>query len=188
MRGNLTTKQAFLQSFNTNVVSTHSFTASLIPLLLESSSPQIVFLSSGISSLGEHGDDKYPVNKSPEEKGWPKKWSFNSTTYRTSKTAANMMALEWKRGNLPLPPLPLFSLFSDLLFIFIAVLKPDGVKIHLIDPGFLATTLGDNDPLQLSKMGAKDPMEGAKLVREVVEGRRDADEGRVVMEGGVVAW
>ncbi|ORY26956.1 hypothetical protein BCR39DRAFT_469823 [Naematelia encephala] len=162
--GKLTTREAFNRAFNTNVTSTHLFTQAFMPLLLASASPRLVFISSGISSLGAHSDMRIPINLPPSA-GWPKQWTFNVTTYRTSKTAGNMMALEWAR-----------------------LLKNDGVKVFLIDPGRLATGLGGEDPASARKSGAGEPIDGGRLVKSVIEGDRDEDEGVLITKGGVIPW
>lgn len=162
--GKMSTRDAFLKAFSTNVVAVNSFTETFIDLLLASSSPCILFISSGIASLGDHFNTNIPVNKSPPS-GWPKPYTFNTTTYRTSKTAMNMMILEWCR-----------------------VLKEDGVKIHIVDPGWLATDLGGADKEKVKAMGAGEPIVGGRFIKTVIEGERDDDVGRMVSKGGVIPW
>jgi len=162
--GKMTTREAFVSAFNTNVASTHLFTYSLIHFLLASSSPRIIFITSGISSLGDHSNPHVPVNGSPAA-GWPKPYVFNVMTYRTSKTAMNMMILEWCR-----------------------ILKKDGVKIHIVDPGFLATTLGGGDAAMSREKGAEEPIVGGRFIASVVEGKRDEDVGRMMSRTGVLPW
>ncbi|KAM0747940.1 NAD(P)-binding protein [Meredithblackwellia eburnea MCA 4105] len=163
--GKYTVREGFVKAFNTNVASTHLVTHAFMDLLFLSPSPRIVFLSSGIASLGEHTDEKYPVNKPPPA-GWPKQPHFSSTTYRTTKTAANMMILEWAR-----------VLRNDEKF-----------KISIIDPGWNATNLGGLDAEKIKAMGASDPSVGGGFIASVIEGDRDADIGRMVYKDGVVAW
>ncbi|WVF73202.1 hypothetical protein IAT40_008021 [Kwoniella sp. CBS 6097] len=164
LRGEMSVREAFNKAFNTNVSSTHLLTSALVSLLLKSSSPRILFVSSGIGSLAEHSSLRIPINESPPA-GWPKKPTFNCTTYRTTKTAVNMMILEWIR-----------------------VLKNDNVKIHIIDPGLLATNLGGATPDDLRKIGAREPIEGGRFIKSVIEGKRDEDMGKMVRDGGVVPW
>jgi NAD(P)-dependent dehydrogenase (short-subunit alcohol dehydrogenase family) len=102
------------------------------------------------------------MNKSPA-KGWPKQM-FAYPAYRSSKTGMNMMMREWNR-----------------------VLKEDGVKVWCVSPGFLATGLGAGAEVT-KKMGALDPALGGKFVRDVVEGARDADVGKVIRNGDVQPW
>lgn len=70
------------------------------------------------------------------------------------------------------------------------ILEPDGVKVWCISPGFLATGLavGKGNEGVLRKMGAGEPSAGGTIMREVVEGKRDADIGRVVNKDGIAEW
>ena len=70
------------------------------------------------------------------------------------------------------------------------ILKNDGVKVWSISPGLLATGLGriPGGPELLKKMGAEDPALGGNFVRDVVEGKRDEDVGKVVSRQGVQPW
>lgn len=88
----MTTREAFLKSFTTNVISVHTFTETFIDLILKSPRARIVFVTSGIGSLTTHSNPNFQFNQSPPA-GWPKPYQLNNTTYRTSKTAMNMMAL-----------------------------------------------------------------------------------------------
>ncbi|WVW85921.1 hypothetical protein I302_107959 [Kwoniella bestiolae CBS 10118] len=162
--GKMTTREAFIGSFTTNVVSTHLLTESFMDLLFSSDSPRLIFLSSGLSSLGDHSNPHVPVNHSPPA-GWPKQPIFQTPTYRTSKTAMNMMILEWCR-----------------------TLKNDNVKIHILDPGFLSTTLGGAQPDVLKEKGAKDPIEGGRFIRSIIEGERDGDQGKLIGSEGIIPW
>lgn len=64
------------------------------------------------------------------------------------------------------------------------VLKEDGVKVWSLSPGMLATNLGGMKE-RLKAMGAGDPSIGGNLLAEIVEGKRDADAGKVVNLQGV---
>lgn len=69
------------------------------------------------------------------------------------------------------------------------MLRNDGVKCFCISPGFLATGLaGKGNEDRLKAVGAGEPRLGGELMREVVEGRRDGDAGKVVNAGGIQAW
>jgi len=161
----MTTREAFLKSFTTNVISVHTFTETFIDLILKSPRAQIVFVTSGIGSLTTHSNPNFPINQSPPA-GWPKPYQLNNTTYRTSKTAMNMMALEWKR-----------------------TLRNDNVKVNLVTPGLSATAVGGTDPDVYRKFGADEPSVGGNFIRTVIEGKRDADEGiGMVMGSGVIPW
>jgi len=141
---------------------THTFA----PLLIASSNPRLLFVTSGLSSLETcaHGTDSKLVSATPP-KGWPKPPAMAQTAYRSSKTALNMLMLYWKK-----------------------TLEVDGVKVFAISPGFLATGLGGMGADVLKKFGAGEPEVGGVLIRDVLEGKRDADQGAVVDRNGVQPW
>jgi NAD(P)-dependent dehydrogenase (short-subunit alcohol dehydrogenase family) len=154
----------FNRTYERNVTATQVFTATFIPLLLESSSPRIIFLTSGLSTLhGAHESFLSKVSGSIP-KGWPKTGFSTTVAYRSSKTALNMVMLSWYQ-----------------------LLKEDGVRVWSVNPGFLATGLGGNPEL-LKKAGAGDPATGGELILKVIEGERDGDVGRVVIQDGVQEW
>jgi len=155
-------REVWNKSWNVNTTGTQILTQSFAPLLLKSSDPRLIFIASGTSTLAEHENTTLAVNKSPA-KGWPKD-GFSVAAYRSAKTGMNMMMREWTR-----------------------ILKEDGVKVWCISPGFLATGLGGN-PEMLKKMGAVDPTLGADFVRDVVEGARDQDVGKVIRRSDVQPW
>ncbi|KAL1799359.1 hypothetical protein ACET3X_003396 [Alternaria dauci] len=161
-QGNMTVRDMWNKSWDINVTGTYIVTETFVPLLLKSSQPKLVFITSGTSTLTEHNNPAMPINRSPP-KGWPKT-SFSLPAYRSSKTGMNMMVLEWAR-----------------------ILKEDGVKVFAISPGMLATGLG-GDAEVMKKMGAIDPNIGAELVRDVIEGRRDEDVGKVVRKNDIQPW
>lgn len=166
VKGTMTTREAWNASYNVNVTGTHILTQTLAPLLIKSSSPRLLFITSGLSSLTETSDPSGGLAaNSSVPKGWPKpQFSAMTTAYRSSKTALNMMMLEWVR-----------------------LLKEDGVKVWCISPGFLATGLGGNLEM-LKKMGAGDPSIGGEFIVSVVEGKRDDQVGKVARADGVQAW
>lgn len=150
------------KSWSVNTTSTQVFTHIFAPLLLQSSSPRLIFITSGTSTLGEHDNQKLAVNQSPEM-GWPKQ-NYMVAAYRSAKCGMNMMMREWAR-----------------------ILSNDGVKVWCISPGMLATGLGGN-PEMLKKMGALDPAIGADFIRSVVEGQRDQDVGTVIRKDNTQPW
>jgi NAD(P)-dependent dehydrogenase (short-subunit alcohol dehydrogenase family) len=85
--------------------------------------------------------------------------------YRSSKTALNMMMLDWVR-----------------------MLEPDSVKVFCISPGFLATGLGGLGKDFLKNVGAGDPSVGGGFIKDVVQGKRDEDAGKVINKDGVQPW
>jgi NAD(P)-dependent dehydrogenase (short-subunit alcohol dehydrogenase family) len=155
-------REMWNKSWDVNVTGTNVLTHTLIPLLLKSSDPRLLFITSGTSTLGESEDLALKVNESPAE-GWPKQ-GFAVPAYRSSKTGLNMMMREWYR-----------------------MLKEDGVKVWGVSPGFLATGLGPGQEFT-KKMGAIDPIIGADFVRSVVEGKRDQDVGKVIRKDDIQTW
>lgn len=100
-------REAWDKSYSLNVTSTQVFTHQFVPLLLASSSPRLLFVTSGLSSLANCASgpsSKLPSG--PATKGWPKPQGPSTIAYRSSKTALNMLMLHWG-----------------------ALLKPDGVKV-----------------------------------------------------------
>ncbi|KAH8700247.1 hypothetical protein BGW36DRAFT_415370 [Talaromyces proteolyticus] len=160
--GNMSMREAWNKSWNVNVTGTCILTHTFVPLLLKAADPRLIFITSGVSTLAESDNIAIKINHAPA-KGWPKK-EPSVVAYRSSKTGMNMMMREWTR-----------------------ILKEDGVKVWAISPGFLATGLGGNPELN-KKMGALNPSIGASLVREVVEGARDLDTGKVVRRDGIQPW
>lgn len=158
------------KSWSVNVTSTHILTVTFLPLLFKASDPRLLFITSGTSTLAGTENMALFVNKLPsdERKGqWPKEPTVRGVpAYRSAKTGLNMMMREFHR-----------------------LLKGDGVRVFAVSPGFLATNLAGNSPEKNKSLGAGDPAEGANVVREVVEGGRDADAGKIVLrEGKIQEW
>ncbi|KAL6796155.1 NAD(P)-binding protein [Trichoderma sp. SZMC 28013] len=167
--GELTIREAWNKSWDTNVSGTQVLTSGAIPLLLKSNDPRLLFITSGTSTLTMTDKFHHPalqrINASPAP-GWPKAKEINPIAlYRSTKTGLNMMMRQWHR-----------------------ILLNDGVKVWAVSPGFLATGLGGVGVEQLKKMGALDPSVGANFVKDVIEGRRDQDVGRVIHANGVQPW
>lgn len=160
--GKLTERELWNQTWNINTVGTQVMTSTFIPLLLQTSDPRLIFISSGASTLAGTEDLAMPLNRYLP-KGWPKR-GFSIAAYRSAKCGLNMLMREWHR-----------------------TLKEDGVKVWGISPGFLATGLGGNAEA-LKKMGAGDPAVAGPFIRSVLEGERDGDVGKVISKDGVQAW
>lgn len=156
-------REMWNKSWDVNVTGTHIMTYTFMPLLLKSVAPRLIFMTSGTSTLGEHGNQAIAINRSPD-KGWPKQDTAMSA-YRSSKTGMNMLMLEWQR-----------------------MLKADGVSVWAVSPGMLATGLGGLGAETLKKLGALDPKIGADFIRSVVEGARDQDIGTSIRKDGIQPW
>ena len=152
------------KTWDVNTTGTHIFTSTFAPLLLQSSDPRLLFITSGTSTLAGTDNLAMPVNQVPP-KGWPKT-GFNVPAYRSAKTGLNMLMREWHRW-----------------------LKEDGAKVFAISPGYLATGLG-GDPEASRRHGAQDPEASGvgPFIRSVIEGQRDADVGKVINKTGVQPW
>lgn len=129
-------REAWNASWDTNVSGTMVMTSEFVPLLLKSSDPRLLFVTSGTASLRETDNFENPalarINASPAA-GWPKDEQLNPiTSYRSAKTGLNMAMCEWHR-----------------------ILKNDGVKVWAISPGFLATGLGGIGVEQLKKVSLR---------------------------------
>src|ERR1700760_1248048 len=131
--GNMSIREAWNASWDTNVAGTQVLTTGAIPLLLKSSDPRLMFITSGTSAMAETENLSTPasqrINASPAA-GWPKPTNINPIeAYRSSKAGLNMMMRQWHR-----------------------ILLNDGVKVWCISPGFLATGLAGIGPEQLRKV------------------------------------
>ncbi|RYP15404.1 hypothetical protein DL765_005740 [Monosporascus sp. GIB2] len=160
--GTLTTREAWNKTFDVNVTGAYLVTASFMPLLLKSTDSRLIFVTSGLSSLTRTSEKFYPI-PNPPPAGWPKQLPLDTTCYRSTKTALNMLML-------------------NLQFL----LTNDRVKIWCVSPGFLATGLAGLSPEELKKRGAGDASIGGRFIKDVVEGQRDADVGKVVFNDGTV--
>jgi NAD(P)-dependent dehydrogenase (short-subunit alcohol dehydrogenase family) len=154
-KGTMTMRQAWNKAWDVNVTGAQIMTQTFLPLLFKSHEPRLIFVTSALSSLEGATDLSNPGNAIPPP-GLPKVQNFAG--YRCAKTGLNMMMLNWAR-----------------------MLKADGVKVWSVSPGLLATGLG-GDTEVLKKIGAGDPEIGGERLRGVVEGKRDADSGRVIRE------
>lgn len=161
IRGKTSLRECFTNAYNVNVAGTHVMTATFMPLLLKSSDPRLIFVT-GLSAINQAGEKYFPTPPLPA--GWPKKLDFETIGYRCSKTALNMLMLDWNHK-----------------------LKADGVKVWCVGPGILATNLGGVPELAI-QMGAKHPSVGGRLLKQVVEGERDDSVGKIVTAAGVMPW
>ncbi|VUC26913.1 unnamed protein product [Clonostachys rosea] len=161
--GALSLRQAWAKSWDVNTAGTHIMTLTFVPLLLESSDPRLLFMASGTSSLELTENKVLPINQNPP-KGWPKDGfaHSNMAAYRSSKAGMNMMMRDWAR-----------------------VLHNDGVKVWALSPGYLASGLGKGSEHN-KRMGAQDPVVAGPFVREVLEGKRDGDVGKVILRDGKI--
>ncbi|KAK4442445.1 short chain dehydrogenase [Podospora aff. communis PSN243] len=161
-----TLRETMNLAYDVNVAGTHVLTHTFTPLLLKSPlTPRLLFITSGLSSLTTASTAFFPPNLNHSvPKGWPKEGFTLPIGYRCSKAALNMLMLGWKYA-----------------------LEGDGVKVWSVSPGFLATNLGGNVEM-LKKMGAGDPALGGTFIKDIVDGKRDGDHGKVIRRDEVQAW
>lgn len=151
-----------MKAYNVNVAGTHVLTWTLMPLLLKSQDPRLIFVT-GLSAITKASQKYFPTPDLPA--GWPKKLDFEVIGYRSSKCALNMMMVDWNHK-----------------------LKADGVKVWAVAPGMLVTNLGGVSQELAKKMGAKHPSAGGSIIKQVAEGERDADVGKIVSKDGILQW
>lgn len=156
--GRISLRDCFTKAYNVNVAGTQVMTWTFMPLLLKSSDPRLIFVA-GLSQITVASKAYFPTP--PQPAGWPKKVDFETISYRCSKTALNMLMLDWNHK-----------------------LKEDGVKVWGVGPGFLATDLG-NVREKAKEMGGGHPSIGGRLLKSVVEGERDVDVGRLINKDGI---
>jgi NAD(P)-dependent dehydrogenase (short-subunit alcohol dehydrogenase family) len=161
----MTAREAWTQSYSINVTSTHLFTHALVPLLLKSSNPKIIFISSMVGSIANQANGVLGEMDQPRKAGWPKEPGFNPTSYRVSKAAFNMMCREWHR-----------------------TLVNDGVKVYVLAMGGYATELAGQDPVKALENGSGDPKVAGEWVRGFVEGEHEGEEGKYMAIHGEQPW
>ncbi|KAL5360383.1 NAD(P)-binding protein [Aspergillus floccosus] len=162
-RGQIGLRDCFNQAYNINVSGAHLMTYVFMPLLLKSSDPRLLFIA-GLSQMSVASQHYFPTP--PQPAGWPKDIDFETIGYRCSKTALNMLMIDYTHK-----------------------LKADGVKVWGVLPGFLATNLGGLGPEYSKSQGAgPDPGVGGKFIASVVEGARDEDVGKIVGRDGIVPF
>ncbi|KAJ6022767.1 hypothetical protein N7499_008084 [Penicillium canescens] len=159
--GKVSLRECFNKAYDVNVAGTNVMTATFMPLLLKSADPRLIFVA-GLSAINQASESYFPTP--PQPAGWPKKIDFETIGYRCSKTALNMLMLDWNHK-----------------------LEADGVKVWAVGPGMLATNLG-GIPEKAKAMGAKHPSIGGEFLKMVVEGERDSSTGKLVARSGVMAW
>lgn len=160
--GKVSLRECFTKAYDVNVAGTQVMTWKFMPLLLKSTDPRLIFVS-GLSAITLASQKYFPTPLQPA--GWPKNIDFETIGYRCSKTALNMMMVDWAHK-----------------------LKEDGVKVWGVGPGMLATNLGHLPPEKVKAMNLGHPSAGGQLLRKVVEGERDADAGKLINKDGISAF
>ncbi|KAH9904726.1 hypothetical protein F4778DRAFT_43135 [Xylariomycetidae sp. FL2044] len=170
VQGNMSLRECFNKAYDVNVSGAQVLTWTMMPLLLQKEEaarsaarpPRILFVA-GLSQMTQAAEHYFPTP--PQPAGWPKRIDFETIGYRCSKTAMNMLMLDWDHK-----------------------LRADGVKVFSVSPGFCATGLGGLSAEAWGAMGAGPPTEGAERLLAVAEGQRDADAGKVLDKVGFLPW
>jgi NAD(P)-dependent dehydrogenase (short-subunit alcohol dehydrogenase family) len=158
--GDVDLKTRLTLCFNTNVIGPAMVSEAFRPLLFKSQNPYSVFVSSGVGSMTQL-TEKLALTKDGKYDSLP-----NEEAYRSSKSALNMIAIIEARD-----------------------FGPKGLKVFPICPGFVVSNLrGDNDEARSGWGHAGDPADSGNLVLSIVEGKRDADVGKLVHKDGVYPW
>ncbi|MCJ1245651.1 hypothetical protein MMC30_002855 [Trapelia coarctata] len=165
--GQMSQREAWNKTMELNITSPQVMTTEFAPLLLKSSEPRLLVITSGMSSLAEEHEKRTPGEKRQQSysAGWPKPGrtaATNAYAYRVSKTGLNMMFLHWVR-----------------------MFEPDGVKCFSVSPGFVATRLA-GDPERMKTAGAADASVAGNFIRDVLEGKRDQDANQAIRRDGLV--
>ncbi|RYP51526.1 hypothetical protein DL769_010802 [Monosporascus sp. CRB-8-3] len=162
LAGRASLRECFNRAYDVNVAGTHVLTWTFAPLLLRSAEPRLLFVA-GLSHITQAARSYFPTP--PQPAGWPKKIDFETIGYRCSKTALNMLMVDWNHK-----------------------LKADGVKVWAVAPGALDTGLGNLSPEMKERLGLKHASIGGKILRSVAEGERDKDVGKFIGHDGELEW
>ncbi|KAL4938975.1 hypothetical protein BDV06DRAFT_231348 [Aspergillus oleicola] len=155
--GKVSLRECFTKAHDVNVAGNAVLVNTFGPILIESPNPRLLFVA-GLSHMSVAMEKFFPTPPLPA--GFPKKVDFETVGYRCSKTALNMLMLDWNHK-----------------------LKADGVKVWGVGPGMLETDLGGQREMA-RKMGLQPASVGGEFIREVVEGARDGDVGRIIQKDG----
>ena len=144
---------------NTNVVGPAVVADTFRPLLLKSSNPYSIFVSSGVGSFGREVERYRNMKEHPPE---PK----NGGAYHVSKAALNMLMLREHHA------------FAE-----------KGLKVFAMSPGFVVSNLRGTSEELRSGWGQAGPASvSGEFMLDILEGKRDADVGKAIWKDGVYDW
>ncbi|KAE9362963.1 putative short chain dehydrogenase/reductase [Stipitochalara longipes BDJ] len=150
-------RKRFHETMEVNVVGPAVVAAEFRPLLMKSKNPYSLFVSSGVGSMARSSNPNLPYYK-----GGPP----NGNSYRVSKAALNMLALQESIEN-----------------------EDKGLKVFAVCPGFVRSNLRGKSKMEISGGGgAGDPKVSGEILLGIVKGERDADAGKFVWKDGVYPW
>lgn len=144
----LPTRELYSRTFDTNVTGAACLTEALEPLLRKAAGgPRLVFVSSIMSSL---------TNATNRETLY---YKFDYASYKCSKAALNMLALEYLRR-----------------------LEDVGARVHIVCPGLVSTNLTHNHP------AGSTPEEGAEHIVKMTTEGREGPNGTFSSKYGPSPW
>jgi NAD(P)-dependent dehydrogenase (short-subunit alcohol dehydrogenase family) len=144
---------------DTNVIGPAVVAEVFRPLLLKSSNPYSIFVSSGAGSFGRAIERFNGTRDKPPE---PK----NGGAYHVSKAALNMIALREHQA------------YVD-----------QGLKVFAMSPGFVVSNLrGTTEELRTGWGQAGPASVAGETMLSILDGKRDADVGKHVYKDGVYDW
>ncbi|KAK8137976.1 hypothetical protein PG984_001356 [Apiospora sp. TS-2023a] len=156
----LDARTRFLRTMETNTFGPYQVAKAFRPLLLKSTCSSSAYSIYVTSGLGSLAN----TFENPPHPNTPP----DAEAYNACKAALNMyMLLDWRQS------------------------KADktNVKVFAMCPGFVVSNLrGPSEAARNPGGMAGDPREAGELVLSIVQGRRDADEGRVVRSEGTWPW
>ena len=165
-KGTIDPIKGWATTYHINVIGPHFITKTFAPLLLKSEAARVLFVSSVVGSLGMDTQPDLGIGfNSPPEAGWPKEDNNILTAYRPSKSAMNMVMRDWYR-----------------------ILKNDGVKVHALCPGRVATEFGQMSVEEAKQQGGTPVEQPAVFVETILDGKWDEHQGKFIHEKGVYPW
>ena len=149
----------FRAVMDTNVIGPAVIADMFRPLLLKSSNPYSIFVSSGAGSFGRAVERLKSKREGPPEPP-------NGGAYHVSKAALNMIAL---REHIE---------FAE-----------KGLKVFAMSPGFVVSNLRGTTEELRSGWGKAEPASvSGELMLSILEGKRNEDVGKLVWKDGVYEW
>lgn len=166
-------RQKLQTAFDVNATGPFLLAKAMIPLLRKSQNPRIINISSGAGSIGRRLFADSPMYK------------INAASYRASKVALNMltMCLYVEHG---LGIEQIDGMEDEIRFGQKAdEQEKKKMKVFAYDPGFTQSNLG---PHNKAEMGARSAADTVKSIMELVDGKRDEDQGKFIHNTGEYPW
>jgi NAD(P)-dependent dehydrogenase (short-subunit alcohol dehydrogenase family) len=149
----------FKVSMDINVVGPAVVADGFRPLLLKSSNPYSIFVSSGAGSFERAIERFNGTRDKPREPA-------NGGAYHVSKAALNMLALREHHE------------YVD-----------QGLKVFAVSPGFVVSNLrGTSEELRTGWGKAGPANVAGETLMSILDGERDADVGKLIYKDGVYDW